>query len=386
MTDRRGDWSFPTAVRFGAGRLAELAEAARAAGLARPLLVSDRGLAGSEIVARARGILSDAGLGDAVFAEVGQNPDETDLAAGLAAFREGGHDGVVAIGGGSALDLGKLVALMAGQTRPVWDFEDVGDRWTRADAAAIRPIVAVPTTAGTGSEVGRAGVLTDAAKGRKVIVFHPRMLPAQVICDPELTLGLPRGLTVGTGFDALAHNLEAWLSPHWQPLCAGIALEGLRLALAALPRVAARPDDLGARADMMAAAAMGAIAFQKGLGAIHALSHPIGARFGTHHGTTNAVVAPAVLDWLLPTQRRKLDEAAAHAGVAGGAEGLLARIGALRAELGVPDTLGDLGVPREAIPALIPGVLADPSCGGSPVALDAAAAAALLEAAFRPTR
>ncbi len=294
------NWSYPTAIRLGAGRVAELPDACAAAGMSRPLLVTDAGLASAPITQAALDRLDAAGLGRAIFSDVRSNPDDNNLAAGVGAFRAGGHDGVVAFGGGSGLDLGKLIAFMAGQTRPVWDFEDIGDWWTRADADGIAPIVAVPTTAGTGSEVGRAGVVTDSSTHVKKVIFHPRILPRVVICDPELTVGMPPAITAGTGMDAFAHCLEAYCAPFYHPMSTGIALEGMRLVKENLPRVCRDGGDIEARAHMMSAAAMGAVAFQKGLGAIHALSHPVGAVYDTHHGTTNAVVMPAVLRFNRP--------------------------------------------------------------------------------------
>jgi len=248
------NWSYPTAIRFGAGRIAEIAEACRAAGMARPLLVTDRGLAGLPITARTLDLMEAAGLGRAIFAEVDPNPNEKNLAAGLEAYRAGGHDGVIAFGGGSGLDLGKMVAFMSGQSRPVWDFEDVGDWWTRADPAGIAPIVAVPTTAGTGSEVGRASVITNSETHVKKIIFHPKVLPAVVIADPELTVGMPPAITAGTGMDAFAHCLEAYCSPHFHPMSQGIALEGMRLVRSYLLRAFADGADIEARGQMMAAA------------------------------------------------------------------------------------------------------------------------------------
>lgn len=377
-----GNWSYPTAVRFGAGRLAELPEACAEAGIGAPLLVTDRTLAELPVAARALELLDAAGLGRRVFSEVDPNPDERSLQAGVEAFRAGGHDGVVALGGGSALDAGKLVAFMAGQTRPVWDFEDVGDWWMRADADAIAPVVAVPTTAGTGSEVGRAGVLTNSLIREKKIIFHPRMLPVAVICDPETTAGMPAAVTAGTGLDAFAHCVEAFSSPHFHPMCQGIALEGMRLVIANLPRAYESGSDLEARAGMMAAAMMGATAFQKGLGAIHAMSHPVGAVFGTHHGTTNAVCMPAVLDFNAPAIRDRFDRAAGYLGIAGGFDGFRSFVDAFNRSLGIPPTLSDLGVTADAVPGLVESALADPSCGGNPVRLDAEALTGLFEAAL----
>lgn len=366
------NWSYPTAIRFGAGRIVELPEACAAAGVKRPLLVTDRGLAPLPITARALDILEAAGLGRAIFSEVDPNPHEGALAAGVAAYKAGGHDGVVAFGGGSGLDLGKLIAFMAGQTRPVWDFEDIGDWWTRADAAAIAPIVAVPTTAGTGSEVGRAGVLTNSATHVKKIIFHPKLLPAVVICDPELTVGMPKVITVGTGMDAFAHCLEAYCSPFYHPMSAGIALEGMRLVYENLPLAAAEPGNLTARAHMMSAAAMGATAFQKGLGAVHSLSHPIGAVHNTHHGMTNAVFIPTVLAFNRPAVEARIEAAAAYLGIEGGFDGFMEAVIGLCADLGVPPTLTALGVVAPDIPMLAAMAAEDPSCGGNPIPVDAA--------------
>ena len=376
------NWSYPTAIRFGVGRVRELAEACAAAGIARPLLVTDRALASLPIAQAALDGLEAAGLGRAMFADVNPNPNEANLAAGIEAYRAGGHDGVVAFGGGSALDLGKLVALMAGQRADlgVWDLEDVDDWWTRADAGVIAPIVAVPTTAGTGSEVGRAGVLTNSASHVKRIIFHPRLLPAVVICDPALTVGMPAFITAGTGMDALAHCLEAYCSPHYHPMSQGVALEGMRLAFENLPRVHAAPHDLDARAHMMSAAAMGAVAFQKGLGAIHALSHPVGAVYGTHHGTTNAVVMPMVLDFNRAAIEDRIARAAAYIGIEGGFDGFRAGIMDLRRLLAIPGTLGAMGVREADLDRLTDMALEDPSCGGNPVPLTRENLRALFEA------
>ncbi|WP_308916098.1 iron-containing alcohol dehydrogenase [Jannaschia sp. LMIT008] len=364
-------WSYPTNVRFGAGRIAELGEACRAAGMTRPLLVTDRGLADLPVTQTALDVLDDAGLGWAMFAGVDPNPHEGNLADGVEAWRAGGHDGIVAFGGGSGLDLGKLVAMMPGQDRPVWDFEDVGDWWTRADADAIAPIVAVPTTAGTGSEVGRASVLTNSRTHEKKIIFHPKLLPATSILDPELTVSMPRAITAGTGMDAFAHCLEAYCSPHYHPMSQGIALEGMRLVLDALPRVYEDGSDLDARGDMMSAATMGAVAFQKGLGAIHAVSHPVGAVYGTHHGTTNAAVMVPVLRFNRAEVEGRIERAAAYLGIAGGFDGFVDTVASLNDRFGIPKGLAAMGVRGDRIPELAEMALRDPSVGGNPRAMTA---------------
>ncbi len=376
----KANWSYPTAIRFGAGRIAELADACKATGITRPLLVTDRGLAPMAITTNALDLLDTAGLGRAIFADVDPNPNDINLAAGVRAFNDGGHDGVIAFGGGSGLDLGKLVAFMAGQTRPVWDFEDIGDWWTRANADAIAPIIAVPTTAGTGSEVGRAGVLTNSQTHVKKIIFHPRILPAVTICDPELTVGMPKSITAGTGMDALAHNLEAYSSPFYHPMSQGIALEGMRLVKEYLPRAFADGTDLEARAHMMSAAAMGAVAFQKGLGAIHAVSHPVGAIYGTHHGTTNAAVMPMVLKMNRQAIEDRIVSAAAYLGISGGFDGFYDFVMRLRAEFGIPANLAAMGVGTDRIDEMTEMALEDPSAGGNPVKMTPENTKALFEA------
>ncbi len=376
------NWSYPTAIKFGVGRIAELAEHAAAAGLKKPLLVTDKALASLPITAAALEVLEKAGMGRAVFSEVDPNPNEANMIAGIAVYNAGQHDGVICFGGGSALDLGKMIALMAGQKKElsVWDLEDIDDWYTRADATKIAPIIAVPTTAGTGSEVGRAGVLTNSTTHKKKIIFHPKLMPVVTICDPALTVGMPKFITAGTGMDALAHCLEAYCSPFYHPMSQGIALEGMRLVFENLPKVYANPNDLDARAHMMSAAAMGAVAFQKGLGAIHSLSHPVGAVYGTHHGTTNAVVMPMVLTFNREKIEARINSAAAYLGIAGGFEGFYREVLKLRTLLAIPENLGALGVQAKDLDMLTDMALEDPSCGGNPVEMTRENTRALFEA------
>ncbi len=373
------NWSYPTSIKFGAGRIKELADHCKAVGIKKPLLITDRGLASMPITQNALDILDAAGLGRAIFADVDSNPTDVNLDAGVKAFKAGGHDGVIAFGGGSGLDLGKAVAFMAGQTRPVWDFEDVGDWWTRASVEGIAPIIAVPTTAGTGSEVGRASVITNSQTHTKKVIFHPKFLPAVTICDPELTVGMPKVITAGTGMDAFAHCLEAYSSPFYHPMSAGIALEGLRLVKEYLPRAYKDGTDIEARAHMMSAAAMGAVAFQKGLGAIHSLSHPVGAIYNTHHGMTNAVVMPPVLRFNRPAIEGKIAQAAAYLGISGGFDGFYDYVLKLREELGVPDKLSTLGVGTDRIDEMAAMAIVDPTAGGNPVELTLDAAKQLFK-------
>lgn len=376
------NWNYPTAIKFGVGRISELADHAKSIGLTKPLLVTDKALASLPITAEALSVLEAAGLGRAVFSEVDPNPNEANMADGIKVYLAGNHDGVICFGGGSALDLGKMIALMAHQRADlsVWDLEDVDDWYTRADADKIAPILAVPTTAGTGSEVGRAGVLTNSVTHKKKIIFHPKLMPAVTLCDPALTVGMPRFITAGTGMDALAHCLEAYCSPFYHPMSQGIALEGMRLVFENLTTVYNEPNNLMARAHMMSAAAMGAVAFQKGLGAIHSLSHPVGAVYGTHHGTTNAVVMPMVLDYNRAAIEDRINAAAAYLGIAGGFDGFRAAIMDLRAALSIPANLTAMGVKAADLDMLTDMALEDPSCGGNPIEMTKQNTRALFDA------
>jgi alcohol dehydrogenase class IV len=379
----RGNWSYPTTIRFGAGRIAELPDCCAALGIARPLLITDPGLAGHAIGERVLAIARAANPGVGLFADVRPNPTGADVAAGIEALRRGGHDGVIALGGGSGLDAAKAIAFMAAQERPIWDFEDRADNWRRASTGGLVPVVAVPTTAGTGSEVGRAAVITRQDTHEKCIIFHPRMMPGQVIADPELTLGLPPNLTAWTGMDALSHSLEAWCTPGFHPMADGVATEAIRLIHRWLRVAVEDGRNLVARAHMLAAAGMGAVAFQKGLGAMHALAHPIGGLLDRHHGLTIAIVMPYVLVKNRPAIETRLQQLAHVLGLAeADFDGLLGWITGLRRDLAIPNDLTALGVTEEHVPILAPRAAADPSAGGNPIPLDEAGYAALYRQAL----
>ncbi len=364
----RGNWNYPTSVRFGVGRIAELADACKAVGIKRPLLVTDPGLAGMAMVRNAVAANEKAGVPTAIFADLRGNPVARNVEDGIAVLRRGHHDGVIAFGGGSALDTGKVIAFMAGQTRPMWDFEDIGEWWTRADPAGIAPIIAVPTTAGTGSEVGRAGVITDEATHTKKIIFHPKMMPAIVITDPALMVGLPPHLTAATGMDALAHNLEAYCAPAYHPMADGIALEGMRLIKEWLPTAVADGKNLVARAQMAVAASMGATAFQKGLGAIHSLSHPVGSIYDAHHGLTNAVFMPYVLAFNRSAITEKAERLGRYLDLKKpGLAGLIDWVLELRQTIGIPHTLAGLKVGPERFDELAAMAAVDPTASSNPV-------------------
>jgi len=364
----KGNWNYPTSVKFGVGRIKELPDHCKALGLKRPLLITDPGLAGLPMIKDAIARNEAAGIPTGLYSEIQGNPIGKNVEDGVKVYKSGGHDGVIAFGGGSALDAAKAVALMVGQTRPIWDFEDIGDWWTRVNAAGIAPIIAVPTTSGTGSEVGRASVITDETNHVKKIIFHPKMLPAIVIDDPELTVGLPPHITAATGMDALSHCLEAYCAPGFHPLADGIALEGTRLVAENLPAAVKDGKNLIARANMMAAASMGATAFQKGLGAMHAISHPLGAFYNTHHGLTNAVVMPYVLDFNRQAIDERMTRLARFLGLpTPGFKGVMEWVLKLRKEIGIPHTLKEIGVDDKRIDEVALAAEADPSAGGNPI-------------------
>lgn len=382
----RGNWSFPTTIWFGAGRISTLTRACTTLGISRPFVVTDPGLAHLPMVADAIAALDADGLSTTLFSEVKPNPVSRNVFDGVSALRAAGCDGVIAFGGGSSLDAGKAIALMANQPEDgidIWSMEEGRKDWQSAEAPL--PIIAIPTTAGTGSEVGRSSVVLNEATGRKVIVTHPGMMPGVVIADPELTLGLPPHITAATGMDALAHCLEAYCSPFHNPLCDGVALEGMRLVHQHLRDAVSDGSDILARSQMMAAAAMGATAFQKGLGAIHAMSHPIGALYDSHHGLTNAVVMPYVLTRNRTGIEDKLSRISAYLGLtedpSRGFQAFLDWTLELRSVFDMPNTISELGVDETRLDDLAEAATVDPTALANPIRLDVAGFRALFEKA-----
>lgn len=361
------NWNYPTAMRVGSGRAAETPDVCSQHRITAPLLVTDPGLAGLpmtlEVVDRCR----QAGLSIRMFSDVRSNPNGDNVESGVAAYLAGGHDGIIALGGGSALDAGKAVAVAVNQQCTIWDLEDIGDNWTRADASRIPPIIAIPTTAGTGSEVGRAAVILNEAEQRKVIVFHPDMCPDCVILDPEMTLGLPPVLTAATGMDALSHNLEAYCSPVFHPMAAGIAVEGIRLIRNFLPVAVGDGSAVEARLQMLVASSMGATAFQRGLGAMHALAHPLGAVYDAHHGTLNAILMPYVLVANREAIEEPISRLSRYLGMAGGFDPFLDWIMNLREEIGIPNTLLEIGIDGARMTEIGDMAVADPSAATNPI-------------------
>ena len=367
MTIPNRNFNYPAAIKFGAGRIGELADHCKANNIMRPLFVTDPGLAAMAMVKTIVADVKRAGLAIEMFSDVRPNPVEANIIEGVKAYKAGRHDGVIAFGGGSGLDIGKMVALMHGQNISVFELEDVDDWWTRADASRISPIIAVPTTAGTGSEVGRAGVVTHPITHEKKIIFHPAIMPKVAILDPELTVGLPPKLTAATGMDALAHNLEAYCAPFYHPLSAGIGLEGMRLVKDNLAKAVKKGKDLDARGNMLVASAMGATAFQRGLGAIHALSHPFGGLYDAHHGLLNGIIMP----YVMKANRRKIEKdierASAYLGIKGGFNGFLKWILALRKEIGIPHSLAEIGIDTKRLDEVAAMSIKDPTAGSNPV-------------------
>lgn len=370
MTDKSffTNWNYPTAMRVGAGRISELPQLCREMGMATPMLVTDPGLVSLPMVQSIVENSLVAGLPLAVFSEIKGNPTGANVSAGVAAFRAHGCDGVIALGGGSALDAGKAIALMVGQTHPIWEFEDVGDNYLKINTHGMMPVIAIPTTAGTGSEVGRSSVITDENARLKKIIFHPRMLPEIVLLDPILTLGLPAQITAATGMDALSHNLEAFCAPNFHPMAEGIALEAMRLISVYLPRAVADGGDLEARMQMLVASSMGATAFQRGLGAMHALAHPLGALYDKHHGLLNAILMP----YVLAANRSAIEEPMSRlsrylALPSAGFSGVLEWVLFLRRDFDIPHTLAEIGIGDEDADRVAQMAAADPSAQSNPL-------------------
>lgn len=378
----QGNWSYPTAITFGVGTVRQLPSACREEGINRPLLVTDAGLARLEFVTDLIETSRQAGLNTSLFCDVKPNPTGSNVEAGVQAYQQGQHDGVIALGGGSALDAAKAIALMAGQHRPLWDFEDVGDNWLRVNADGIAPLIAIPTTAGTGSEVGRASVIVDETEQRKVIIFHPGMLANRVIADPELTTGLPAALTAATGMDAFVHSLEAYCANGYHPMADGIALQAMTLISKWLPLAYSEGGNLEARSHMLAASMMGAVAFQKGLGAVHALAHPLGAVYDRHHGLLNAILLPYVLQNNRPAIEEKVIHIARVLELDDiSFEGFLHWILQLRKNLQIPGDLQSIDISVEKSKLIGKMASQDPSAAGNPVVLSAEQYSTLFETA-----
>ena len=364
------NWNYPTSIWFGEKRINEIQKACESLNIKKPLIVTDPGILKTNIVEKINQSLNSKAN---IFSDVQSNPTGNNVEQGVLYFNTNSNDGVIAVGGGSGMDVGKGIAFMAGQNRPLWDFEDIGDYWTRANSEVIKPIIAVPTTAGTGSETGRAGVYTNEKTHEKKIIFHPKMLPSVVILDPELTVPLPKSLTAFTGMDALAHCLEAYSSNYFHPLSQGIALEGMYMIKQYLIKAYEDGTKLEARGNMLAASSMGSIAFQKGLGAIHSLSHPVGAIYNTHHGLTNAVFMPYVLKKNRKAIEEKIIALSKYLNLKETSfDGFMKWILDLREKLLIPHTLKELINDNSKFEQMSVMAKDDPSTGGNPIKLESA--------------
>jgi len=368
----QGNWNYPTTIRMGCGRLNELPFVCKSLGIRNPLLVTDAGLVGMTFVERAVELIKAEGMSVTLFSDVKSNPTGENIEQGVQVYKNGEHDGVIALGGGSGLDAGKAIALMSGQTHSIWDLEDIGSNWLRADPAGIAPIIAIPTTSGTGSEVGRASVILDEGAHVKKIIFHPSLMPKVVLADPEIVSGLPANLTAATGLDAFIHCLEAYCAPGYHPLADGIALEGMRLIKTWLPEAVSNGNNLTARSHMMVASSMGATAFQKGLGGVHALAHPLGALYDAHHGLLNAILLP----YVLVRNREAIEGRIAHVATCIGIkettfDGFMAWLAHFREQLNIPDTLAEIGITAEDSEKVGRMAFDDPSASGNPIELSA---------------
>ncbi|WP_445365103.1 iron-containing alcohol dehydrogenase [Microbulbifer sp. ANSA001] len=377
MDKYRVNWNFPTNIWVGPGRIADLAKACAELNIQRPLVVTDPGLATMPLIERAYTPCRENSLELEVFSAIKGNPNSENIDQGVEILRSKNCDGVIAFGGGSAIDAGKAIALMARQSRPIWEFEDIGDNYKRVDPNGMVPVIAVPTTAGTGSEVGRVAVITDEAAQIKRLIFHPNILPDIVILDAELTLGLPPEITAATGMDALSHNLESYYSPMYHPMAEGIALQGMRLIKSYLPRAYMIGTELKARQQMLVASCMGATAFQRGLGAIHALAHPLGGLYDKHHGLLNAILMPYVLVANRPAIEVPMGQLALSLQLTGkdmfesGFDAVLNWVIGLRKQLGIPHTLEEIGIGSDDADKIGRLAAEDPSAASNPMSFNA---------------
>ena len=358
------NWNYPTTIWFGENRYKDIQEACSSINIQNPLIVTDPGLLNTDLIEKLNKSLKSQ---TKVYSDVQGNPTGSNVTNGVKVLLEGDHDGVIAIGGGSAMDVGKGIAFLAHQTKPLWDFEDIGDLWMKADTKSILPIIALPTTAGTGSEVGRAAVFLNEETKKKKIIFHPKMLPQIAILDPILSLGLPKNVTAGSGMDALAHCIEAFSSPFYHPMAEGTAVEGIRLVKENLLEVYNDGENIKARANMLVASMMGAAAFQKGLGAIHSVTHPVNSLYNSHHGTTNGTVMPFVLEYNRSAIESKFDRLGSYINISGGLDGIIDWVNNLKKEMNIPHSLQDMGVQLGDEEKLSKLAFEDPSTGGNPL-------------------
>lgn len=381
------DWLFPVPIIYGPGRLGEIGQRCMGLGIRNPLIVTDRGSRDLPFIARLQTLLQDAGLKAALFSDISPNPVDGEIGAGRAAFLAGGHDAIIAIGGGSAMDGGKAICLTARNDLDLWAFEYEQPVPSMAQADAFPTLITIPTTAGTGAETESTAMVTHAAKGMKFCVWHPELKPALALLDPELTVGLPRSLTAWTGADALVHAIEAYLVPGFHPLCDGLALEGLALIARWLPVAVEEPQNLAARGGMLTGSCLAGIAFLKGLGLVHAISHMVGAEFNTQHGLTNAILLPVVLRFNLPGQEDKVRRMSQAMGLTDtSVPGFISAVEALLDQIGIPKSLGEIGVPADCAARIAEKALKDSAARTNPRTATLAEVVTLTETAIAKAR
>lgn len=377
-------WNYPTTIWFGIDRLQDITDGCKQCRMRSPMIVTDPGLADLPFVRHLKDLLTEANIPHSIYSHIKANPTGTNVIEGCQELHDRSHDSIIAIGGGSAIDAGKTIAFLANQTDALWQYEDKNDNYLRANSDAILPLIAIPTTSGTGSEVGRASLIVDEETHSKRLIFHPKMLPELVICDPKLTTSLPAYLTAATGMDAFAHNLEAFCAPGFHPMADGIALEAMRMIKQWLPVAYRDGSNLEARSQMMAAATMGATAFQKGLGAIHSLSHPVGALYDAHHGLLNAIFMPYVLRFNRPAIEDKLNQLGRYLSIEpADFDGIYQWLLGFMHQLKLPTNLSDIGVDTSRSDEIAAQALADGSTPTNPVALTTPALKELFEQAVK---
>ena len=381
------DWTFPVPIAYGPGRVSEIGQRCRAMGLTRPLIVTDRGSADLPFVAQVRDHLENAGLSSAVYSDISPNPRDDEIAAGRAAFRSDGHDAIIAIGGGSAMDGAKSICLTANNSMDLWTFDYDKTPPHMEEGTSFPRLITIPTTAGTGAETESTAMVTHVEKGMKFCVWHPDLKPSLAILDPELTVGLPANLTAWTGADAMTHAIEAYLVPGFHPLCDGLALEGLALVAKWLPVAVREPDNLAARGGMLAGSCLAGIAFLKGLGLVHAISHMVGAEFNTQHGLTNAIILPVILRFNLPGMDDKVTRMADAMGLADrSVDGFIAEIERRLDEIGIPRSLNEIGVPADCSGRIAEKACLDSAAGTNPRLASLAEMRALVDTAIARAR
>ena len=367
----KSKWNYPTTVWVGENRINDLSEACKNLNISKPLFVTDKDLVNLPFIKKIISEISKEFEKLKIFSNFTGNPVGENVDDGVKEFKTNNCDGVIAIGGGSALDVGKAIAFMSGQKRPIWDFEDIGDYWKRADEKNISSIIAIPTTAGTGSETGRASAIINKKTGIKKIIFHPKILPSIVILDPKLTVELSPRLTAATGMDALAHNLEAFCAPSFHPMADGIALEGIKLIKNSLTIAFKDGKNIEARQNLLAASSMGSTAFQKGLGAIHSLSHPVNAQYNIHHGLSNAIFMPYVLTFNRSSIEKKIISICDYLDLDKNFDSFLSWVLTLRKDLEIPNTLSDvMDCSKLNLEELSLMAYKDPSTSGNPKKID----------------